>query len=105
MIHAVLEDSWPYFNQVSQFSGPLGIPFFSSEEAERIYNSVAQENVLFSQSNSQTDKRNESLKLIAQIAAITPLAKRPLRSELLFGSHGIDKFFHFYDIAFVPMPY
>ena len=57
MIHAVLEDSWPYFNQISQYSGPLGIPFFSSVEAERIYNSVAQENVLFSQSNSHTDEK------------------------------------------------
>ena len=54
MIHAVLEESWPYFNQVSQYSGPLGIPFFSSEQAERIYNSVAQENVLFRHSNSHT---------------------------------------------------
>ena len=47
LAHAVSEDSWPYFKQVSQYSGPLGIPYFNADQAVQIYDSVAKESTFY----------------------------------------------------------
>ena len=41
MLHVVSEESWPYFNQAIEYSGPNGIGYFTKEEAERIYDKIA----------------------------------------------------------------
>ena len=60
LAHAVSEDSWPYFKQVSQYSGPLGIPYFNADQAVQIYDSVAKEStfLFFCKSNCTVDASN-----------------------------------------------
>ena len=41
LIHATSQLSWPYFQQMSSFSAPLGIPFFTTTEAAQIYKNAA----------------------------------------------------------------
>ena len=41
ILHTLLEDSWPLFKRAIAYSGPIGVPFYTREEAERIYTKVA----------------------------------------------------------------
>ena len=41
VLHAVLEDSWPYFNNALALSGPIGNPFYTKSEAKRFYSKIS----------------------------------------------------------------
>lgn len=36
-----MEDSWPYFKRALAYSGPVGVPFYTRDEALKIYNKAA----------------------------------------------------------------